>query len=91
MDSPVIVLVVLGLYFLPTKEILENPEYIDILIKVGQDVAKAKGLICSEVCASRGEEGHTDDDRTMYLEGMKKLDEAQSKITEALEQLLPCT
>lgn len=69
---------------------MENPEYIDILIKIGEDVANAKGLICSEVCASRGQEGYTNDDRTMYLEGIKKLDEAHSKITEALEQLLPC-
>lgn len=69
---------------------MENPEYIDILVKIGEDAASAKRLICSELCASRGKEGFTEDDRTMYLEGMKKIDEVHGKITEALEQLLPC-
>lgn len=69
----------------------QAPEYINILTKVGEDVAIARRLICEEACAEgQGQDGYRETDRTMYLEGMKKLDEVHGKITEALEHLLPC-
>ena len=64
------------------------PDYIDRLMQISKDVGEVKEMVCLEMCSRAAQ--IDEEERNMYLQGLRKLYDLHDNVTEGLEQLLPC-